>query len=89
MGTYYFDALIINLFRNAGIHQLVPCQFDLMHTHCDKGWVCPPALGDPKGVHVIHGAGDQFDLGGSYYHIYEAYKAVSNANEQLASDKVY
>lgn len=54
----------------------MPCNFDLMHTHCDKGWVCPPALEDPYGVHVIHGAGDQFSQGGSYYHISEAYKKV-------------
>lgn len=68
---------------------MIPCQFDLMHTHCDQGWICPAAVADPYGVHVIHGANDMFDEGKSFYPIYKMYLEANITGDKKDDDKLF
>lgn len=70
------DQRSLNMFTYLDPGQLyvVPCQFDIMHTNCDWGWICKAAEADPKGIQVVHGAGNQFQGEGRFKSLYKAYR---------------
>ncbi len=69
-------AVSILLNYDQGILQLLPCQFNFFHRHCDRGFTCMDAALDPYGVYLVHGNGRKMEKGGILYGIFNQYKEV-------------
>lgn len=74
------DQQLLNAFFHYHLNDLemLPCNYNFQHLHCEKGLTCKAVKTDPSGIQIMHGAGGLFQKKGrSHIAIFRAYKLVS------------